>query len=337
MLQPVLTRSSILNHQSAMPLLQGLLAVVLFSLTVPMTKIAMNEFSTQFIAASRGFIAGSLCLMVVIWQGWKFPSLKECAWLLLSGLGVVVAFPYLLSVTLHSVSASNMGIILAGLPLATSLMAVLLLGERYRLGFWVCALAGAGVLMLYFSQSDAAALPRDVDSLSGLFLLALCTLAFGGMGYAAGTRAAKTLGGWPTICWMLVLYLPLTALAFGFFGYKEFGYEQFAVETLALDPSLIINENQNVFTFASTSLTKGQLKAWLSIMYLALVSQWWGFRFLYNAMAQAGAGTVGQIQLLQPFFTLVFCALLLAEPLYFSQFVFLILIIFLVAGAIRYK
>ncbi len=333
MLQPVLTRSSILNHQNTTPLLQGLLAVVLFSLTVPMTKIAMNEFSTQFIAASRGFIAGSLCLMVVIWQGWKFPSLKECGWLLLSGLGVVVAFPYLLSVTLQSVSASNMGIILAGLPLATSLMAVLLLGERYRLGFWVCALAGAGVLMLYFSQSDAAALPGDIDSLPSLFFLALCTLAFGGMGYAAGTRAAKSLGGWPTICWMLVLYLPLTALAFGYFSYEQFSYDQFAIETLATDPSIIINENQNLFAF----VTNSELKAWLSIMYLALVSQWWGFRFLYNAMAQAGAGTVGQIQLLQPFFTLVFCALLLAEPLYFSQFVFLILIIFLVAGAIRYK
>ncbi len=336
MLQPLLTRSSILNHQSATPLLQGLLAVVLFSLTVPMTKIAMTEFSTQFIAASRGFIAGSLCLMVVIWQGWKFPSLKECGWLLLSGLGVVVAFPYLLSVTLNSVSAANMGIILAGLPLATSLMAVLLLGERYRLGFWLCALAGAAVLILYFSQLDAAALPSDADSLMDLFLLALCTLAFGGMGYASGTRAAKTLGGWPTICWMLVLYLPLTALAFGFFGYKEFSFEQVSENTLVAE-SVLNDSHQDIFSFASTIVTGGELKAWLSIMYLALVSQWWGFRFLYNAMAQAGAGTVGQIQLLQPFFTLVFCALLLAEPLYLSQFAFLILIIFLVAGAIRYK
>ena len=337
MLQPVLTRSSILNNHNTLPLLQGLLAVVLFSLTVPMTQLAMNEFSTQFIAASRGFIAGTLCLMVVIWQGWKFPSLKECGWLLLSGLGVVVAFPYLLSVTLNSVSAANMGIILAGLPLATSLMAVLLLGERYRLGFWLCALAGAGVLILYFSQSDAAALPSDTGSLLDLFLLALCTLAFGGMGYASGTRAAKTLGGWPTICWMLVLYLPLTALAFGFFGYKEFGFEQVSENTLLAESVLINDSHQDIFSFASTIMTGGELKAWLSIMYLALVSQWWGFRFLYSAMAQAGAGTVGQIQLLQPFFTLVFCALLLAEPLYFSQFVFLLLIIFLVAGAIRYK
>jgi len=336
MLQPLLTRSSILNHQSATPLLQGLLAVVLFSLTVPMTKIAMTEFSTPFIAASRGFIAGSLCLMVVIWQGWKFPSLKECGWLLLSGLGVVVAFPYLLSVTLNSVSAANMGIILAGLPLATSLMAVLLLGERYGLGFWLCALAGAGVLILYFSQLDAAALPSDADSLMDLFLLALCTLAFGGMGYASGTRAAKTLGGWPTICWMLVLYLPLTALAFGYFSFEQFSYESVSENTLVAE-SVLNDSHQDIFSFASTIVTGGELKAWLSIMYLALVSQWWGFRFLYSAMAQAGAGTVGQIQLLQPFFTLVFCALLLAEPLYLSQFTFLILIIFLVAGAIRYK
>ncbi len=316
------------QFQQATAMLQGLIAVVLFSLTVPMTKLAMESFSAEFIAASRGFIAGALCLIVVAWHGWAFPSLKECFWLLLSGLGVVVAFPYLLSLTLGSVSAANMGIILAGLPLATSLMAVLLIGERYRIGFWLCALLGAGVLMLYFSQSQAAVLPQGEGELLNLFLLAMATLLLGGMGYAAGTRAAKTLGGWPTICWMLVLYLPLSAVMFGYYGYQE----------LAVSSGLTSSDSLN--RVSADNLFYGNtndLNAWVCILYLALVSQWWGFRFLYTAMAQAGAGTIGQIQLLQPFFTLLFSAWLLLEPLELSQFAFLGLVLCLVGGAIKYK
>ena len=316
------------QFQQTGAMLQGLLAVVLFSLTVPMTKLAMEAFSAEFIAASRGFIAGALCLLVVAWHGWAFPSFKECLWLLLSGLGVVVAFPYLLSLTLSSVSAANMGIILAGLPLATSLMAVVLLGERYRLGFWLCALLGAGVLILYFSQSQAAVLPQGEGELVNLFLLALATLLLGGMGYAAGTGAAKTLGGWPTICWMLVLYLPLSALVFGYYGYQELAVTSALVSTDSLN-GLGVNNLAHE--------TSSDLNAWVCILYLALVSQWWGFRFLYTAMSEAGAGTIGQIQLLQPFFTLLFSAWLLLEPLHLSQFAFLGLIICLVAGAIKFK
>jgi drug/metabolite transporter (DMT)-like permease len=328
MLQVTSPQGRTLHFQQTGAMLQGLLAVVLFSLTVPMTKIAMDVFSAEFIAACRGFIAGALCLLVVVYNDWSFPKFKECLWLLLSGLGVVVAFPYLLSLTLESVSAANMGIILAGLPLATSLMAVVLLGERYRAGFWVCALLGAGVLMLYFSQSQAAVLPKGEGELGRLFLLAITTLLLGGMGYAAGTRAAKTLGGWPTICWMLVLFLPFSALAFGFFGYEQLGlsgvaHTQEAINSAAIKPQV--------------SASAYDLKAWLSIFYLALISQWWGFRFLYSAMAEAGAGTIGQIQLLQPFFTLGFSAWLLMEPLQISQFAFLGVIICLVAGAIKFK
>ena len=332
MLQVTSPAGRIFHHPHTNAMLQGLFAVVLFSLTVPMTKLAMTEFSAEFIAASRGFIAGVLCLLVVIWQGWEFPRLKECGWLLLSGFGVVVCFPYLLALTLNSVSAANMGIILAGLPLATSLVAVVLLGEHYRFGFWLCAMVGAGALILYFAQSQAAVLPQGEGELARLFLLAVATLILGGLGYAAGTGAAKTLGGWPTICWMLVLYLPFSAIAFGYYGADNFVE---AGTNLQLAQGLLTTEitNESLFSFASDS----QVKAWLSIMYLALVSQWWGFRFLYNAMAEAGAGTIGQIQLLQPFFTLLFSAWLLLEPLHLSQFAFLGLIICLVAGAIKYK
>ena len=292
-------------------LLQGLLAVVLFSLTAPVTKIALAQLTPELITASRAFFAGLAALLVVLANGWSLPKGRDIAWLLLGGLGVVVGFPYLLALSLGSVSAGSMGIVLAGLPLATCSMAVLLLGERYRWGFWLFALAGAGVLVLYFQRG--LSLEEGVGITDASFVsLALLTLLAGGLGYAGGAKASQSLGGWPTICWMLVLALPLSTVAFGYY-----------VGMLELEQGLGLRD-----------LTGS---SWLSLGYLALISQWLGFRYWYGAMNRAGVGTISQLQLLQPFFTLAFAVLLLGEVFDWSQWGYLLVIGLAVTGAVKNK
>lgn len=283
--------------------LQGLVAVLMFSLTAPATKVALAQLTPEFVTAARALLAGLLALLVVVSQGWKMPGWKALPWLLLGGFGVVIAFPYLLARSLGSVSAGSMGIILAGLPLVTSCMAVLLLGERYRLGFWLFALAGAVALLLYYRLG----LGQQLGGSNSFAGLALLTLLAGGLGYAAGAKAARSLGGWPAICWMLVLYLPVSALAFGY--------------------------------TAGSVATVGELgmSSWLAIGYLAVISQWLGFRYWYGAMTVAGAGTISQLQLLQPFFTLAFAVLLLGEAVDGSQWAYVLVIGVAVAGAVKYK
>lgn len=294
--------------------LHGLLAVLMFSMTAPLTKLALLSFSPELVTASRGLIAGVFALWVVMAKGWALPQWRDMGWLLLAGFGVVLAFPYLLALSLGQVSAGSMGIVLAGLPLVTSVLALLLMGERYRLGFWLFALLGAGVLVVYFQWGPLSTEGSAPLALQGLGLLAGATLLAGGLGYAAGARVAKSLGGWAAICWMLVLYLPISAVAFG------------------TSLGAMLQQVADAERLAETGAA--QL---LALLYLALVSQWYGFKYWYGAMAVAGAGPISQLQLLQPLFTLLFAALFLAEALTALQCAYALIVVVAVAGAQRYK
>lgn len=304
---------------------KGLFAVLLFAMTVPMTKLALPYFSAELIASSRAFIAGILALIVINMNGWSLPNKKTLAWLALAGTGVVIGFPYLLSYSLIHLSAANMGVVLAGLPLMTSLFAVVIMQERNGLRFWISSGIGGLLLLAYFLHgtqfSDEAKIGAGWDMQTiGILIL---VLLFGGLGYSAGARAAKSIGGWQTICWMLALYLPLSAISMGYFAGTSINDEEFI----------------NRFTFAMHDSVQ-QYELWVSIaglLYLAVISQWWGFRFWYQAMAEAGAGRISQIQLLQPFFTLLFAVIFLGEAFAFEQGLFALLIVLAICSALRSK
>ena len=282
---------------------QALIAVMLFSLTVPMSQMALAAFSPEFIASSRVIIAGVIAWFVVNINGWSFPSLKVIPWLLIAGVGVVIGFPYVLSISLTHVPAADMGVVLAGLPLMTSLFASLIHGERHSWKFWSLSLLGCALLALYVI-TNLGQLPQFQTEHLGLLVL---TLALGGIGYSAGAKAAKMIGGWQTICWTLVLYLPLSALAWGY---------SWGLEAEQLNQQL-------------------DWQPILALLYLALFSQLWGFNFWYQALAQAGVGRISQLQLLQPFFTLAFISLMLQQSITAIQIVFCLLIVLTVVASMR--
>lgn len=292
-------------------ILQGLGAVVLFSLTIPMTKTALHTLSPEVVTSARALIAGLCALYCVWWNRWRLPRKQEWLWLVLGGAGVAVLFPYFLALSLVQVDAASMGVVLAGLPLTTTVVATVILRERHGLLFWLCSIGGAGLLVAYNSYSLVS--PTTLVSHDTISLLALLTLVSAGIGYAAGARASTTLGGWQAICWMLVIYLPVSALFFGWAAGQD-------------------NAGGLPNAFIGFSLSTA-----LSVAYLALVSQWFGFRYWYGAMTIAGAGVISQLQLLQPFFTLGFVVVLLGEPVAASHWGFALLIVFAVAGAMRQK
>jgi drug/metabolite transporter (DMT)-like permease len=282
---------------------QALFAVVLFSLTVPATQMALTAFSPEFIAASRAMIAGVLAWFVVNISGWNFPERRVIPWLLLAGVGVIAGFPYALSISLTHIPAADMGVVLAGLPLVTSLLASIMHGERNGIQFWALSALGCGLLGLYV-VTNLGQLPQFEVQHLGLLLL---TLLLGGIGYSAGAKAAKIIGGWQTICWTLVIYLPLSALAWGY---------SWALEAEQLRRPV-------------------DWQPFAALMYLALFSQLWGFKFWYQALAQAGVGRISQLQLLQPFFTLAFISLILQQSITIVQIVFCLLIVLTVMASMR--
>ena len=281
--------------------LQALFAVMLFSLTVPFTQLALADFQAAFIASSRALIAGLLAWMIIYKHGWKMPAARVIPWLLLAGSGVVLGFPYFLSLSLTQATAADMGVVLAGLPLTTALMGAWIQHERHGPGFWLAAISGGLLLASYVLLNTGG--PAVFDS--GHLGLLLATLLMGGIGYSAGAKAATLISGpaagWQTICWTLLLYLPVSAFWWG---------NSWADQAASTGP------------IANTSI--------LALLYLILISQLWGFKFWYQALAAHGVGRISQLQLLQPFFTLLFISLLLQQSIGWLQLLFCCLIVFCV-------
>ena len=265
----------------------GLFAVMIFSLTAPLTVIALDAFTPAFIACMRAMIAGGLSIVAVLWFKWPVPKARDLIWLSVGGAGIALVFPFSLAQSLLNWQASEIGIVLAGLPLVTAIIAVGLFKEKTTKQFWLSLLLGSLLLLLFaYSQSN------------GVFHPSLFVMLFAaGFGYAIGGHVAKRLGGFQTICWMMVMYFPISLFGTGYF---------------AID-------NAASFTFDNAH-------ALLALGYLAVMSQWIGFHFWYGSMVKIGIAKTGQLQLLQPFFTLGFAMPLLGYVLTWSHLTFALLI-----------
>jgi len=267
--------------------LSGLFAVLIFSLTAPLTVIALDAFTPAFISFMRAMIAGIGSLVLIVWFKWPIPKLKDIAWLLVGGGCITLVFPYTLAQSLEIWQASDMGVVLAGIPLFTAVIAAVLFKEKTTIKFWISLLVGTEILVLFaYSQSNG-------ELHNALFIM----LASAGVGYAIGGHVSKRLGGFQTICWMMVLFFPVSVLGVGF------------------------NMTQNIEAF-----TLGNSNEILSLLYLAIFSQWIGFRYWYGAMVKIGIARTGQLQLTQPFMTLLFAVPLLGASLTLEHIYFATLI-----------
>jgi drug/metabolite transporter (DMT)-like permease len=112
-----------------------------------------------------------------------------------------------------------------------------------------------------------------------VFLLAAVLLC--GLGYAEGGALVRQLGGARTICWALLLSLPVTA------------------------PVTVVS--------AVVSPPHADAVAWSAFGYVTAVSMFLGFFAWYAGLARGGIAQVGQIQLAQSVLTLIWSALLLGE------------------------
>jgi len=258
-------------------LLLGLLGVIAFSLTLPMTRFAVAELDPWLLAFGRMSIAGVLALLWVAATGAPRPAHGDLGLLAWSALGIVVGFPLLWSLALRHIPANHGAIIVGLLPFATALLAALVFKERQPARFWICAAIGS-VLVVAFALRDGGGV-RTLLSPGNLAMLG--AVSAGAVGYVAGARLTTRLGGVAAILWALLFALPLT-----------------------LPVSLAL---------ASTHPPHASAAAWRAFAYVTLVSQLVGFFAWYNGLALGGIARVGQVQLLQAFFTIGFAALLFGE------------------------
>ena len=272
----------------------GLLGVMIFSGSLPATRVAVGSFGPLFLTSARAVIAALLGAGLLLLLRQKRPAAADLRPLAIVSLGVVAGFPLLTAMALQYVTSARSIVFIGLLPLATAVFAVLRGGERPKPVFWLFSLAGSA-LVAGFAVLQGAGASTTGD------LLMLAAILLCGLGYAEGATLSRRLGGWQVISWALLLALPMMA-----------------VVALATWPG-------------SWSGITGP--AWAGLAYVSVFSMLVGFVFWYRGLALGGIAGVGQLQLLQPFFGLALAGLLLGEPVAWTMIAVTALVVLCVGGA----
>ena len=259
-------------------LLWGLLGVLAFSFTLPFTRVAVNGLSPLFIGSGRAVIAAALAAIALAVMRQHLPNRVQWARLAIVAGGVVFGFPLLTSYALTQVPASHGAVVIAMLPAATAVMAVLRGRERPPVSFWAFAALGA-VVALGFASIQGGGLGH----LGGADLLLFGAVIAAAIGYAEGGLLSRELGSWQTVSWALVLSAPVMLVI--------------TVISIGLEPP------------------HASPLEWTAFAYLAAVSMFLGFFAWYRGLAIGPMAQVSQVQLVQPVMTIAWAALLLGEQL----------------------
>jgi drug/metabolite transporter (DMT)-like permease len=264
----------------------GLLGVAIFAVTLPMTRLATGteaapQLSPWFVTFARAVLAGVLSIGLLVALRAPRPQRHEWLPLACAVLGNAIGYPLLLGLALRVVTASHAAVVTALLPLATAAVAALLLRQRARPGFWICAVAGSA-LVVAFSLLRARGGGHGFGfGFEWADLLLVGAVLAAALGYIQGARVTPSLGAERVICWVCVLALPLT-----------------------LPGMLLTWPRQPV-----------DASAWAALAYVGVFSMWLGFFAWYRGLAMGGALRVSQLQLLQPFLSILAAVPLLGEPL----------------------
>ena len=248
------------------------LSVAIFSFSLPATRLAVADLDPLFVAFGRAVVAAALGAIVL--RALRAPGPRGAQWrsLAIIAFGVVAAFPLFTALALKHVDATHGAVVIALLPAWTAVFAVLRAGESPSRGFWLAAGFGLVAVLAFIASRGLGAIGlADVELLGATVL---CSLA-----YAEGGALSRTLGGPQTICWALLLALPLSLPL-----------------TLAFLPGGHVGTD-----------------AWLGFAYVAVISMLLAFFAWYAGLALGGVAKAGQTQLLQTPLTLVLAALVLGE------------------------
>jgi drug/metabolite transporter (DMT)-like permease len=256
----------------------GFIGVLAFSLTLPLTRLAVGGLSPLFIGSGRAVVAAGLATISLAVTRQRRPRGIQWARLLVVAGGVVVGFPLLTSFALRTSAASHGAVVIALLPAATAVMAVVRGHERPPVSFWAMAAVGA-VAALGFAVLQGG----GTGHLHWSDLLLFGAVVAAAIGYAEGGLLSRELGSWQTVSWALVAASPLMVLLMVAAG-------------LAQAPH--------------ASPTQ-----WWAFAYLCAVSMFLGFFAWYRGLAAGPMHTVSQAQLVQPVLSIGWATLLLGEEL----------------------
>ena len=254
----------------------GFLGVLIFSLTLPSTRIAVSGFDPVFVGLGRAIVAAGLSLILIVVTRQTIPPLRSLPSFCIVVAGVVIGFPLLSAIAMRDAPASYGAVITGLLPLSTALFGVWRAGERPSVQFWIFAGLGSALIVGFALLSGSGTI-RMAD------LALLAAVGAAGLGYAEGAVLSRTFGSWQVICWSLILSTPFLL-------------------------PIVLQHAPSDFSSVSFGAVMG-------FLYVSIFSMFLGFFAWYRGLSLGGIARVGQVQLLQPFLTILASALFLDEHL----------------------
>jgi drug/metabolite transporter (DMT)-like permease len=274
--------------------------VLLFSFSLPLTKVAVGGFNPFLTATGRVVIAGGIAAVLLVIARVPWPAKAQLKPLLFTMAGAVFGWPILLALALQRTTSAHAAVIAAFMPLSTALFAVLRSHERVTRQFWLAACAGTAALVLFALSRGGA---EGGDLIADLLIVG--AVLSSSWCYVEGAAITKVMPGWQVISWVVVLALPI-----------------------AVPASLLL-------WWATSANYQTTAVEWTSLVLLGVSSMYLGFFAWYRGLSRAGAAYGGQVQQLQALLTLVWSALLLGEVVTFMTAVTAVAVVFCVAWALR--
>src|SRR5919199_3946011 len=127
----------------------GALGILGFSFSLPATRLAVADLDPWLVAFGRATVAAVLAAAYLAATNAPRPTRGQLRSLAIVGAGVVVGFPLFTSLALQSETAAHGAVVIAFLPAATAVAAVLRAGERPSTRFWLACAAGLGAVLAF--------------------------------------------------------------------------------------------------------------------------------------------------------------------------------------------
>jgi len=257
----------------------GALGVFIFALSIPMTRLASGSAEAPQLPpefVALGRAALAGLLSIAYLRWTGAPRPQGRQWALLALTALGVVFGWPLLLGYAVRQVDAVHASVISGVLPLATAVIAALALRQRPSLGFWACAVAGLaLVLGFAWWRGAAGLQTAD------LLLLGAVLSAAAGYVSGAQLSAAIKPEQVISWVLVLCLPLTLPAAWLF---------WPVQPI-------------------------RAAAWGGFLYVALFSMWLGFFAWYRALALGGAVRVSQVQVLQPFLSMLLAVPILGEAL----------------------
>ncbi len=275
-------------------LLLGLLGVAIFAMTLPMTRMAVGDAGAPQLPpafVTAGRAAVAGLLSVVWLLAVRAPRPRRHLWPALAVCACGTVVGFPLFLALALREVPSMHAAVVTGVLPLATAVAAALALRQRASLGFWLCAVLGCATVIGYAAWVGG--GSLHRADGYLLAAVASAA---TGYVAGARVSAEMPAQQTIGWVLVLSLPLTLPVTAW-----------------------------VWPTHTASAA-----AWAGFAYVSVFSMWLGFFAWYRALATGGVLRVSQVQLVQPFLSLLFAVPLLGEALQPATVVFTLLVVAIV-------